>query len=272
MPSIALNGARIHYTETGSGAETIVFSHGLLWSGQMFEAQIAALAPRYRCIAFDHRGQGRSAVTRAGYDMDTLTADAAALIEALGAAPCHFVGLSMGGFVGMRLAARRPELLRSLVLLNTTADAEPAENIARYRRLNRAARWLGLRPVVGPVMSIMFGSAFLGDPARARQRALMRQRLLANRRIGVTRAVSGVIARAGVADELHRIRLPTLIGTGAEDVATVPAKSERLHAAVPHAELVVFAGAGHTSCIEAPAAVTTAIADFLQRLAGGTAA
>jgi len=56
MPHIDVNGASIHYTDTGSGAETIVFSHGLLFSGAIFEQQIAHLKDRYRCIAYDHRG------------------------------------------------------------------------------------------------------------------------------------------------------------------------------------------------------------------------
>ena len=58
MPRIMLNGAAIYYEEHGSGDETIVFAHGLLWSGQMYEAQVAALKDRYRCITFDFRGQG----------------------------------------------------------------------------------------------------------------------------------------------------------------------------------------------------------------------
>ena len=61
---------------------------------------------RYRCIRFDFRGQGHSEVAASGYDLDTLTADVAELIGALNAGPCHFVGLSMGGFVGLRLALR----------------------------------------------------------------------------------------------------------------------------------------------------------------------
>jgi hypothetical protein len=89
MPTLDVNGARIHWEERGAGSDTVVFSHGLLFSGRMFDAQVEALADRYRCVTFDHRGQGGSGVTASGYDMDTLAADAAALIEALGCAPCH---------------------------------------------------------------------------------------------------------------------------------------------------------------------------------------
>ena len=127
MPTLRLNGAEIYYEDHGAGAETIVFAHGLLWSGRMFDDQVRALKDRYRCITFDFRGQGQSEVTPSGYDMDTLSEDAAALIETLGCAPCHFLGLSMGGFIGQRLALHHAHLIKSLMLLETSADPEPEE-------------------------------------------------------------------------------------------------------------------------------------------------
>ncbi len=266
MPPLRVNGADLHYEEEGTGVEAIVFAHGLLFSGRMFENQVRALRERYRCITFDFRGQGQSEVPESGYDMDSLTADAAALIEALGCAPCHFVGLSMGGFVGMRLASREPELLKSLVLLETTADPEPEENVRRYRRLNFVARWFGFRPVVGRVMKIMFGRKFLENPARRALRDELRRRFLDNDRIGITRAVTGVIDREGVADEIGRISHPTLVLVGDQDVATPLVKAERIHALIRDSRLVVIEGAGHSSVLEEPEAVTRALAGFLDEL------
>ncbi len=263
MPHIHVNGATIHYEEHGTGPETIVFAHGLLWSGRMFDQQVDALKDQYRCITFDFRGQGQSEVTASGYDMDTLSEDAAALIEALRAAPCHFVGLSMGGFVGMRLAIRRPELIRSLILLETSADPEPRENVGRYRLLNFIARWFGLRLVADQVMPIMFGTTFLNDPNRAQERAMWRERMIANHRVGISRAVQGVIERQGVYDQIDRITAPTLIIVGDQDVATPPDKSRRIFERIPNAALIVIPGAGHTSTVEAPEAVTMVMRRFL---------
>jgi len=80
MPIISVNGAALYYEEHGTGPEIIVFAHGLLWSCRMYDAQVALLKERYRCVAFDFRGQGQSEVTRSGYDMETLYVDAVALI------------------------------------------------------------------------------------------------------------------------------------------------------------------------------------------------
>jgi 3-oxoadipate enol-lactonase len=266
LPEITVNGAKLHYEEQGNGPETIVFSHGLLWSGRMFADQVNAFKDRYRCVTYDLRGQGKSAVTRDGYDMDTLYEDAAALIQARGYAPCHFAGLSMGGFIGMRLAARKPELLRSLILMETSADPEPPENVPRYRQLGRVTRLVGYRPVAGAVMRIMFGKTFLSDPARAADRALWRQQLMANDRVGILRALSGVNSRQGVYDEIGGITVPTLIMVGDEDVATVPAKAQRIHERIAGSRLVTIPHAGHTSSVEQPAAIIAAMEGFLAGL------
>ena len=266
MPRLRANGAEIYYEDVGAGPQTVIFAHGLLWSCRMFDAQIAALKDRYRCVSFDFRGQGQTEVTKDGYDMDTLYADAAALIETLNLAPCHFAGLSMGGFIGMRLAARRPELLRSLILMETSADTEPSENIPRYRQLGMVARYTGLRPVAGRVMPIMFGQTFMTDPNRAADRKLWQSRMAGNDRKGILNALNGVIERKPIYDELGHVTLPTLIMVGDEDVATVPAKAQHIHDAIAGSRLVTIPHAGHTSSVEQPQAVTTAIEEFLASL------
>ena len=264
MPTRVINGAKLYYEETGTGPETLVFSHGLLMSGDMFSEQVKALSGRYRCISYDHRCQARSEVTESGYDMDSLAADAAGLIRELDAAPCHFAGLSMGGFVGMRLAIHHPELLRSLILMDTSADPEPEQNKGPYRRLAFIGRWFGFRPVIRPLMNIMFGRTFLSDPSAESARNRWKKHLMGLNKVGTSRAAHGVIDRNGVHDELGRIETPTLILVGDEDVATVPAKAERMHQAIKGSKLVIVPGAGHSSSIEQPILVTKAIEDFLR--------
>lgn len=262
MPMLRVNGADYHVVERGVG-ESVVFAHGLLMSSAMFEHQIEMLAPRYRCIAFDWRGQGASETTRGGYGIDELTEDAAALLEALDAAPCHFVGLSMGGFVGMRLALRRPELLRSLVLLNTTAEPDTRVRALRYSILGAIARTAGVRPVLGPAMTTLFGHTFLRDPARAGERDRWRAHLLAIDRAGAVRSLKGVVHRRGIGERLREIRVPTLVIAGEEDAAMPRPRLEGLAAGIQGAHLVVVPRAGHSSSVEQPEAVTEAIAGFL---------
>jgi pimeloyl-ACP methyl ester carboxylesterase len=259
MPKIKINGVNLNYTDTGSGKETILFSHGLLMSGNMFAKQIEYFSKNYRCIAYDHRGQAGSEVGQTGYDMDTLADDAAKLIEELNAGPCHFVGLSMGGFIGLRLAIHKPALLKSLTLLDTSAGAEPAESAKKYKTLNFIARWFGLRIVTSKVMPILFGKTFMRDPARSEEREYWSKHISSHDKKGITRAVSGVIERAGVYGLLSKIHIPTLVIVGDEDVATPPAKGKRIADAISGARFEIIENAGHSSSIEQPGAVNTAI-------------
>jgi len=230
----------------------------------MYDEQVALLQERYRCVAFDFRGQGQSEVTRDGYDMETLSEDAAALIETLQCAPCHFVGLSMGGFIGLRLAAQRPELIRSLILLGTSADPEPGERVAQFRLMSIVVRWLGPGMVVNRMMPVLFGQKFLNDPARAQLRRGWRRRMSSNHRVGIFRAARGVFTRKGVRDEIGQVRVPTLIMVGDQDVGVPLPNSQRLHDAIAGSQLVIIPGAGHVSTVEEPAAVNAAISEFLE--------
>ena len=267
MPQLTINGAKLWVEDTRTGAETIVFSHGLLWSGRMYDAQVAALRDRYRCVTFDFRGQGQSERTAGGYDMDTLARDAEALIGELGVAPVHFVGLSMGGFIGMRLAARRPQLLRSLVLIATTADPEPARNIPKYRFMSFISRF-SFRPLVAPVMKIMFGDAFLADPARREQRRAHEQHLINLDRTGTRHALDGVLTRAGVEQELGGIKVPTLVLAGAGDRAVLPERQRHTAERIPGAQIEIIPRAGHTTTVEEPEAVNAALSAFLAKQRG----
>jgi 3-oxoadipate enol-lactonase len=261
---IRCNGVDLAVEDSGEGGSTVLFSHGLLYSLRMWDAQIAALRSRFRCVAYDHRGQGESESPTTGLDMETLADDAVALIESLRIAPVHFVGMSMGGFVAMRVAARRPELVRSLVLVDTSAGPEPAENIPRYRRLEWVARWFGTWPVASRVEAIMHGASARKDPARAADLRAWRERLLHADAAVMNRAVEGVLTRESALPLLPRIRCPTLVMVGEEDVATVPARSEELAAGIAGARLVRIPRAGHMSPIDAPEAVTAELRAFLE--------
>ncbi len=265
MSIIKVNGANIDYKISGNGPQAVIFSHGFLFDKHMYDHQIAALQKRYTCVAYDHRGQGRSECTPSGYDIDNVTEDARALIEALNLAPCHFVGLSMGGFVGMRLAVRYPQLVNSLVLLETSAASEPSSKIRQYKSLGFVGRWLGFRLVIGRVLPIMFGQTFLNDPAREVEKDRWRDFMVAFDKPTLPKVLDGVTGRENFEPFLGQIQMPTLIINGDQDVVYPPAVGEAMQKKIPNSEFVIIPGAGHSSPIEEPAAVTTVITSFLER-------
>lgn len=266
MPKITVNNADIYFEDSApddTSKPIIVFAHGLLWNTRIYDKQVEHFADDYRCIAFDFRGQGQSQITKSGYDMDTLADDAIELLNALNIDQCHYVGLSMGGFVGQRVAIKRPDLLKSLTLIDTSADPEDPDNVPGYKKLVTAIRWLGMKRVSKKVMPIMFGSTFLADKARKADNKEWLSMLNSNRKNGVVKATTGVIERSGTYDQLDAITLPTLIIVGDEDVATPYAKAERMHFAIAGSKLAVIKGSGHTSTVEEPEQVNKVLSYFL---------
>jgi 3-oxoadipate enol-lactonase len=112
----------------------------------------------------------------------------------------------------------------------------------------------------------MFANTFLNDPKRAELRKKWRQYLISNHKVGVARAVTGVITRQAVYDQLKKIDIPTLIIVGEQDIATVPEKSKRLHESISKSKMVTIPNAGHMSPVEEPEAVNTALDEFLTSL------
>jgi pimeloyl-ACP methyl ester carboxylesterase len=269
VPLLEVNGARVFVEDTGPPpghpqADALLFGHGVLFSGRSFAGQVARLKDRYRCVTIDWRGQGRTPPTTSGYDMDTLTQDVLGVIEALDLGAVHYVGLSMGGFVGMRLGARHPEVLHSLTLIETSADREDPSNARRYRLLAMVYGLVGPRPVKSQVLPVLFGPTYLADPRSKAEIDTWLAELSGAERSGIKKAIHGVIAREPIHAEIGRITVPTLVVVGADDEAAPVAKSQAIAEAVPGARLEILPDAGHSSSIEQPEAVADLIARFIE--------
>jgi 3-oxoadipate enol-lactonase len=268
VPLVDVNGVQVNITDTGAppdrlDAPVLVLGHGLLFSTTMWRHQIDGLRATYRCVAVDWRGQGATPATSDGYDMDTLYTDLVGMIERLDVGPVHYAGLSMGGFVGQRLAARRPDLVRSLTLIDTSAGPEDPEKITRYRLLASIYGLVGIRPLRGQVSPILFSRPFLDTPEGREVVDTMTRELRRQNRRGVQKAIRGVTDRLPVFDEIGAITAPTLVISGDADAATPIAEAEAIAAAIPGARLEVLPGIGHMSTLEAPAAITHLMTGFL---------
>ncbi len=256
MPSIDVNGTTLAYKDTGGPGPAVVFSHALFFDRTMFAAQVERFGRTFRAVTYDHRGQGRSARS-ADLDMDTLAADAAALIETLDLGPCHFVGNSMGGFVALRLAARRPELLRSVAVLSSSADEESRRE--DFAALLDHARADGMKKAVDALARVLFGDTTLAErPAlldhwRARFDKLDKS---------VLDAADAVVHRDGVLRELVGVTVPLLVLSGAEDRAYGAELSQRIADTAANATHTRVNGAGHSLAVERPGIVNDHLAEL----------
>lgn len=276
--TVSVNGTGLRVEEVGAGAETVVFSPALFTNRELFEAPVAVLSDEYRCIAYDHRGQGDSGFgvrqpVRHLLGTEGLFDDAVALLDHLQIDACHWVGASIGGMVGMRLAARQPDRVRSLVLIGPSLRPAPRAALLQVDLMGLMVR---LSRLSGPggvavrgriteqVMTNMFGRTFMTDPARADDRDRWRQRFAEQLVPEGMPMLREVFRYPETPPELlARIQAPTLILVGEEEHGG----AEDAHAAqraIPGARLTMVPGAGHMVLVEQPQAGGAAIADFIQ--------
>lgn len=263
MSKIRINDADIYYEEHGEGMETLLLIHGLFMNCRMYDQQIAALEDRYRIIVYDLRGQGKSEVTSRGYSLYELVDDAAKLIEQLECAPCHVAGISMGGYIALRLAKRHPQLVRSLTLISTSAAAEEKSAARQFKLLGFIHNRISQPFAVKQIEPILFGEKFREDPAQEQVRAYWHQRFLSNNKHAFGQTLNGILTRDDVTGDLVSIELPALIISGEVDAAADPAQSVYLHAKLPNSRLVKIPEVGHTPPVEAPDTVNAAMLEFL---------
>ncbi|MEZ7241066.1 alpha/beta hydrolase [Rhodococcus sp. GXMU-t2271] len=258
----------LYCEDTGGEGEPILFLHGFLFDGRMYEAQIAALRDRYRCVTLDFRGQGRSGHARTGYQLEQLTADVLTVIRRLDLAPTHLVGLSMGGFVGMRIGAREPDLLRSLTLLNTGASPHPPGRYPLHLALTAVARLLGPSPapVLRGIEKELYGEPFRSEPGRKADREVWRRRWETADRSSLANTMLGMMVRPDIRDELPGVSVPTLIVAGQLDVEMPPRLAREMHTLIPGSQLVELDGVGHSATLEDPARVTGILERFLAEI------
>ena len=264
MPMIDVNGTTLFYTDDGPRtAPAVIFSHSLFFDHRMFDAQVEDLEQEYRVVRYDHRGQGASArAPREQLDMDTLADDAAALIAALDLPLPTFVGNSLGGFVALRLATRRPDVVATVVVAGSSADAE--EQKEAFEPLVDAMGEHGVEPVLDAVTHIMLGDRTMAE--RTELTAAVREQLA---KLGpeIADPAWQVVQRTPVLDTLDQIKMPVLILAGDEDHAYPPAKAQQMAEGIRMSSLEILDGVGHSVFLEDPERSTRHLRDHLIALA-----
>jgi 3-oxoadipate enol-lactonase len=258
---VAPNGIQIEYELSGRAAGPVVMlSHSLGSSLAMWNPQMAALEPHYRVLRYDTRGHGGSDAPAGAYTLDMLGDDAVGLLDKLGIGVVHWVGLSMGGMIGQRLALNYPERLLSLALCDTAAIM-PKEAQPIWRERIDVARQKGMQALAQSTLERWFTPPYLGQNPPAVE--LIRKHFLTTPvtgYIGCSEAIRGL----NDLERLSELTTPTLIIVGEEDPGTPVAASEAMHERIRDSRLVVLPSAAHLSNVEQPDAFNSALIEFLK--------
>lgn len=253
----------LHFIRQGQGP-LVVLSHALGCDLTMWDGVARALEEHYSVLRYDHRGHGRSGGVGETFTLDDLTDDAAQLIrlQAVGK-PVHFVGLSMGGMTAQALGARYPNLVRSLVIANSTSVYDQPARQMWQTRVD-IVRAHGMAAIAESAIQRWFTPEFREDVVNGAARVATLRAVLEATAPAPYAAACDAVAQVDLVSNNKCITCPTLIIAGSRDEATPPALSRRIADTIRGAELLELDTA-HLSAVEQPEAFAGLLVEFWRR-------
>jgi pimeloyl-ACP methyl ester carboxylesterase len=268
------DGIRLYYEEAGSG-DPIVFVHEFAGDFRSYETQLRFFARRFRVIAFNARGYPPSDVPGdwRQYSQERARDDIRDVLDGLGIAQAHIVGISMGGFATLHFGFAYPERARSLVVAGCGYGAQPDKQTQFTEEVARTAAAIESRGMAEVAKTYGAGPTRVQyqnkDP---RGYAEFLTQLAEHSTPGAANTQRGVQARRPslweLTDEMKRLDVPTLIATGDEDDPCLE-PGILMKRLIPSAALIVFPNTGHALNIEEPDLFNRALADFFHQVESG---
>ncbi|MER8477835.1 alpha/beta fold hydrolase [Mesorhizobium sp. M1163] len=253
------DGTRIAYRIDGdAGKPVLMLSNSIATTLRMWDLQVNELSKHFRVLRYDFRGHGGSSVPAGAYSLDRLGRDVIELLDALGIERVHFLGLSLGGFVGQWLGIHAPERIDRLILSNTSSYLGPAKQFdERIVAVLQA-------PDMSETAEMFLGNWFPANMLAASGPVIEAFRTML---LGIDRqGLAGLFAAVRDADLRRTVALisrPTLVIAGQHDTVTAASHSDLIAATVPGVKLVVLP-AVHLSNVEYPAEFMQAVLGFLR--------
>lgn len=255
-----MSAVEVHAVVTGQAdGPVVVLSNSLGSTHHMWDAQVASLEQRFRVVRYDTRGHGGSPVPAGPYSIDDLADDLVALLDRLGIARAHLVGLSLGGMTVMRVAARNPARVDRIALLCTGAQLPPASG---WLERAETVRIQSAGAVAAAVVQRWFTPAFLTAHPDIRE---AHEQMVASTPAEGYAGCCEAIAKLDLREQLSTIAAPTLAIAGADDPATPPAKLAEIAAGIPGAQLLTVPSSAHLANAEQPGLVTPALIEHLEQ-------
>lgn len=247
-------------TVRGEGAPVLCL-HGNLMDRTVFRPQFEALADDYRVIALDFRA--RTDHWQGPYGIPDLVEDVLAALDGLAMDKPVLIGMSMGGFTGLRLAIEHPDRLAGLALVDSMADPHTDAEREQYGGMADQLRDADAIPrsLAEAAAHFIFGPTTFERQPELPERWI--DRWTTYHPQAVYHEVYSWLERPGVADRLDELSVPTLVVHGEEDQSIEPERAAPVADVVPDGQMVTIRDAGHTPTVERPEPTTEALRSFL---------
>ncbi|MDU8913884.1 3-oxoadipate enol-lactonase [Aestuariicoccus sp. MJ-SS9] len=257
MQMADLGGLRLHYRIDGpEDGAPLVFANSLGTDFRLWDKIVPQLPDGLRILRFDKRGHGLSDCPPGPYSMGALVTDTERLMDQLGFRDALFVGLSIGGMIAQGLAAKRPDLIRAMVLSNTGAKIATREI---WGDRIAAVHQGGIEAIADATMSRWFSDGFRQTDEFPAWRHML-TRTPQEGYVGCSEAIAGT----DFITPTSGLRLPTLGIAGSEDGSTPPDLVRETVDLIPGSRFHLIRGAGHLPCVEKPEDYARALNEFIE--------
>jgi pimeloyl-ACP methyl ester carboxylesterase len=261
--SIIFNGIPVSYSDTGEG-RPVVFLHGYLESGEVWQPLTDLLSREFRVIAADLPGHGRSGVAGGEHTMEFLAGAVRAVIADAGADRVLMAGHSLGGYAALAFAELWPGLLSGYVLFHSHPHADTAEAIEKRMREIAVVR-AGKKNIMYPGnVSMMFSEENLSAMPEALARIM--EIASGNPGEGIIALLNGMISRPSRQSVVESGRVPLLWILGRGDLYFTPEMALRDIKLPANAQVVILENSGHLGFIEETERAAQLITDFARRI------
>ena len=258
-----MSAVAVSYTVDGAAdAPVVVLSNSLGATRGMWDPQVPALAERFRVVTYDTRGHGESPSPAGPYTQDDLVDDLIGLLDEVGASRAHVAGLSLGGMTAMRLAVREPQRVDRLALLCTSAKPDPQPFLDRAATVRSG----GTAPLAPTVAGRWLTPEYAAEHPELVAKL---EAMIAGADDAGYAACCEVVASVDLRDGLARITAPTLVVSGADDLALPPAHQRAIVDGIRGAELLTVSPGAHLANLEQSLQITGALLGHLDA-SGGT--
>jgi 3-oxoadipate enol-lactonase len=260
---VSIDGRRTRYLEAGAGWP-VVLLHAFPVNADMWRPQLAHVPEGTRLIAPDLRGFSPGSPPAAAgppLTVDDMAADVAALLDHLEIDNAVIGGLSMGGYITFALFRGAAERFSGVILADTRSQADTPEGREARRRMIDLVHSGGAPAVADQMLPKLLSAST--DPDFPETESYVRRMIESSPPEALVDAITAMMERPDSSAELPRISCPALVLVGEDDAVTPVADAEAMQQRIVRSRLVVLPGAGHLSNLQAPAAFSLALADFL---------
>lgn len=250
--SALVNGVQYGWEDHGGGS-TLIFLHGLFLDRTFWSPVISHIETQCRCVVFDMPGHGSSG-WRDGLDLNTIADDIALWIIENNIQNVTLVGHSQGGMIALRIAIKYPQLLKKLVLVNTTAQAEDPLNIPLWhlrQSLLLSSDDDKRRSFFEDIQKVKYSSYWLKDQPNHTEKEI-KKLMNADPKLLSHAMDAAIIRREDIRSALKNITIDTMVLVGEQDSATPPEHGEEITRLMPYATCCTVENAGHSIPIENP--------------------